>query len=604
MAESSNADVAIGQRVCAEIDEDFIASPGTVRYIGPLEGDPNNSTWVGIEWDDKERGKHDGSYNGTRYFSCVDGGSGSFIKFSKLQEKKELRGIDMAKAVIMRYHSIITPEEEANMVIIDSKTKRTKKVEFVGKKEAEAYFKDITQLKALTLAHSGIKCGGDLTSLNLSSAHDVNLEGNLIVEWDAVFDLIRQLPALSSLNLSGNKIEVPSALKESDSCDASSKRDVDDQGFSRISVLKLNRVRLPWNTIAWLDSIFPGLEELQLCGNGYSGIPDTVFSKDTFVELKKLSLNENQLCQWEDLARPLRLPKIEVLCLNENAFGTVPVAWEALKATPVPEDGGGMAEVSTADDDGAPTTAGCDNEGDKGPVLLLPDFPTAPDTFVEIALEENQISDWRTFGCLCRSFPDVCVFRWQDNPLYWGYEVQAPAGKSSRAMQLSRQIAIAMLSRVQILNGSPVSKIERISAERYYLSLYQQHHPSVIGMGPSDVVLSYLQKKHGEVVCAATVGDTATHSIVDYLLSVKVEPDFSTAYGEDTVTKRLSCNMKIKDVKALCGKLFKLPSSRVRLLFHDNAAMPIASVIDDDFQDLAYYGIQSGYSLRVQDANE
>ena len=41
---------------------------GTVRYIGPVEGTGNE--WLGIEWDDPSRGKHDGSHKGKRYFKC------------------------------------------------------------------------------------------------------------------------------------------------------------------------------------------------------------------------------------------------------------------------------------------------------------------------------------------------------------------------------------------------------------------------------------------------------------------------------------------------------------------------------------------------------
>lgn len=41
---------------------------GTVRYIGLVEGTENE--WVGIEWDDPSRGKHDGSHKGKRYFKC------------------------------------------------------------------------------------------------------------------------------------------------------------------------------------------------------------------------------------------------------------------------------------------------------------------------------------------------------------------------------------------------------------------------------------------------------------------------------------------------------------------------------------------------------
>lgn len=44
----------------------------TVRYIGPV--DEQSGQWVGVEWDNEARGKHDGSANGRRYFHCIYSG--------------------------------------------------------------------------------------------------------------------------------------------------------------------------------------------------------------------------------------------------------------------------------------------------------------------------------------------------------------------------------------------------------------------------------------------------------------------------------------------------------------------------------------------------
>lgn len=41
---------------------------GTVRYIGNV--DNTTGTWLGVEWDDPQRGKHDGLKDGRRYFTC------------------------------------------------------------------------------------------------------------------------------------------------------------------------------------------------------------------------------------------------------------------------------------------------------------------------------------------------------------------------------------------------------------------------------------------------------------------------------------------------------------------------------------------------------
>jgi len=40
----------------------------TVRYVGDVAG--TSGTWLGVEWDDPSRGKHDGAHKGVRYFAC------------------------------------------------------------------------------------------------------------------------------------------------------------------------------------------------------------------------------------------------------------------------------------------------------------------------------------------------------------------------------------------------------------------------------------------------------------------------------------------------------------------------------------------------------
>lgn len=42
---------------------------GSVRWVGAVEG--KEGTYVGVEWDDDARGRHDGVVAGTRYFECL-----------------------------------------------------------------------------------------------------------------------------------------------------------------------------------------------------------------------------------------------------------------------------------------------------------------------------------------------------------------------------------------------------------------------------------------------------------------------------------------------------------------------------------------------------
>ena len=55
----------------------------TVRYVGPLKG--TKGTWLGVEWDDSQRGKHDGRYQGEVLFKCLSTSptAASFIKSTR-----------------------------------------------------------------------------------------------------------------------------------------------------------------------------------------------------------------------------------------------------------------------------------------------------------------------------------------------------------------------------------------------------------------------------------------------------------------------------------------------------------------------------------------
>jgi hypothetical protein len=53
-----------------------------VRYFGGVDG--QEGQWVGLDWDEEARGKHDGTHAGTQYFQCKRGKySGSFLRWEK-----------------------------------------------------------------------------------------------------------------------------------------------------------------------------------------------------------------------------------------------------------------------------------------------------------------------------------------------------------------------------------------------------------------------------------------------------------------------------------------------------------------------------------------
>ncbi|KAJ1674469.1 hypothetical protein EV182_003213, partial [Spiromyces aspiralis] len=60
----------------AVIDGEF----ATIRYVGLVP--PTKGTWLGVEWDRLERGKHSGTKDGVQYFECRNPGAGSFVRIS------------------------------------------------------------------------------------------------------------------------------------------------------------------------------------------------------------------------------------------------------------------------------------------------------------------------------------------------------------------------------------------------------------------------------------------------------------------------------------------------------------------------------------------
>ena len=59
----------------------------TVRYIGPLSG--QNGDWLGVEWDDADRGKHNGQFKGKRLFETLSSSPNcaSFVRPTRIADK-------------------------------------------------------------------------------------------------------------------------------------------------------------------------------------------------------------------------------------------------------------------------------------------------------------------------------------------------------------------------------------------------------------------------------------------------------------------------------------------------------------------------------------
>ncbi len=113
----------------------------TVRYIGPVAAAKNKEEiWLGVEWDDKSRGKHDGSCvddkgDLVRYFTCAYG-AGSFVKQAKVSAGRSLKDALSERYVTLDAPTITTETDTAlpDAFFITSKGNQ-KSIEFVGEEK-------------------------------------------------------------------------------------------------------------------------------------------------------------------------------------------------------------------------------------------------------------------------------------------------------------------------------------------------------------------------------------------------------------------------------------------------------------------------------------
>lgn len=103
-------DLALGSRIAVRGNH-----RGTILFIGSVPG--HSGDWAGVEWDDGTRGKHDGSIEGRRLFTCRKGGApATFVRLSKLKEAL-IDPISILDGIKLRYCAASIPVAERDRQI-------------------------------------------------------------------------------------------------------------------------------------------------------------------------------------------------------------------------------------------------------------------------------------------------------------------------------------------------------------------------------------------------------------------------------------------------------------------------------------------------------
>jgi hypothetical protein len=148
-------DLFINQRI------QLIPSPhnkGTIRYIGIVPKQSPNQTWVGIEWDDVQKGKNNGTIENQQLFTTyANRNSASFVKIDKLiQVLSDTKSF--SEALTERYISSVDEPMEETMF-------GSKKVEIVGADDVANKLSKVDTLHKIGLTERKVSSVDQISTL-------------------------------------------------------------------------------------------------------------------------------------------------------------------------------------------------------------------------------------------------------------------------------------------------------------------------------------------------------------------------------------------------------------------------------------------------------
>nr|XP_020511636.1 tubulin-specific chaperone E isoform X1 [Labrus bergylta]XP_020511637.1 tubulin-specific chaperone E isoform X1 [Labrus bergylta]XP_029137479.1 tubulin-specific chaperone E isoform X1 [Labrus bergylta] len=264
---------AVGRRVSCDGER------ATVRYVGSVP--PTAGLWLGVEWDNPERGKHDGSHNGVQYFTCRHPKGGSFVRPAKVSF-----GVDYLTAVEQQY----VYETDKSYVDWEGRSKKLS-------------HEMLTSVLLCGCEVNGSGPGGEIRK-KTPQVQWLDLSKTLMSCWEDVSSITQQLDQLEGLQLSSNRLRL---LSEPSSHSGA---------FLKLKTLALNSCDLTWPQILECAPMWPQLEVLSVEEND---ITELQRPEGVLQTLNTLSLSGNALVQ-DSVLKIAALPRLEELNLSRTGL--------------------------------------------------------------------------------------------------------------------------------------------------------------------------------------------------------------------------------------------------------------------------------------------
>nr|XP_036583515.1 tubulin-specific chaperone [Colletotrichum truncatum]KAF6792558.1 tubulin-specific chaperone [Colletotrichum truncatum] len=504
----------------------------TVRYIGSVAG--TSGTWLGVEWDDSGRGKHDGQHKDVRYFTCLSKSptAASFVRPTRPADAPQ----SFVAALNGKYASEAAAEREPEIQIV-----------FFGKKPAEEVGFDkirrqLARVEDLTIVILDGTCiavdvaPGDKGVKETSPLIiELDLSRNLFEEFIQVVRICQELVSLRSLRLNGNRFRII--------------EDEETKAFTNVNELELEETLLSWKPLVDISRKLPSLATLSCSLNQLSALPNIPLGHlvDT---LTTLTLEFNEFTSFSDLSSLSALNSLRNLHLKGNNIS-------AISST------SGQAPV----------------------------FPTS---LQYLDISYNAVTNWFFVDALPSSFPGLTALRFAHNPIYERPDPGGAGGggNQTKSTDEAYMLTIGRLGCLKALNFTSISTSDRSNAEMFYLSRIAKQLASVPEAAEPEVLAQHA--RYAELCAIYGAPDIIRRDEINptYLEARLITVHFSYLASElkgtqqpTTKTISLPKSSDIYGVKGIAGRLFGKEPLRLRLVWETGEWDPVAGFDEDEDAD-------------------
>ncbi|PBK93057.1 hypothetical protein ARMGADRAFT_1012740 [Armillaria gallica] len=293
---------------------------GSIHFVGPVRG--TTGTWLGVEWDNPERGKHDGVRDGTRYFSCRIPKSGSFIRPSS----NVSYGRSFLEALQSKYIELPHGSESTEKVILGS-SRGAIEIEAVNLDKIRQKFSNLERLQEISLDNE-LVCKGDeppgAIKKTCPNVRGLDLSMSLVPSWDVVASITAELPGLTRLVLNRNRLASPSDTFKMSSA------------FMRVTDLQLNDTLTSWDQMLEIVRFMPKLQQVEMGYNHLMRLSEGLDTVYPTVTIQSINLDSNSLSDWIHIMECLghSCTSLTTIILTSNDIKEIPFPTERQSRLP------------------------------------------------------------------------------------------------------------------------------------------------------------------------------------------------------------------------------------------------------------------------------